>query len=60
MKDLREGKKILGIKISQDRSTCKLWLSQENYVLKILERFNMAEVRSITTHLAGYCTLSST
>jgi len=30
MKDLREAKKILGMEISQDRSTWKLWLSQNN------------------------------
>jgi len=32
---------------------------QENYVLKVLERFNMAEVRLITTTLASYFKLSS-
>jgi len=37
--------KILGMEISRDRSTGKLWLSQENYVLKMLERFNIAEAR---------------
>jgi len=37
MKDLGEAKKILGMEITRDRSTCKLWLSQENYDLKVLE-----------------------
>ena len=32
----------------------RLWLSQENYVLKVLERFNMTEVRPVTTLLAGH------
>ena len=27
MKDLREAKKILGMEITRDRSTCRLWLS---------------------------------
>jgi len=27
MKDLGEAKKILGIEITRDRSTCRLWLS---------------------------------
>ena len=40
MKDLREAKKILGMEIIRDRNTGRLWLSQENYVLKVLERFN--------------------
>ena len=59
MKDLREVKKILGMEITRDRSTCRLWLSQENYVLKVLERFNMAEARLVTTSLVGHCKLSS-
>jgi len=52
MKDLGEAKKILGMKIGRDMSTDRLWLSQENYILKILERFNMSEVRPVTTLLA--------
>ena len=46
IKDLGEAKKILGMEITQDRSTCRLWLSQANYVFKVLERFNMAEVKT--------------
>jgi len=42
MKNLREAKKILGMEITRDRGSGRLWLSQENYVLKVLERFNMA------------------
>jgi len=45
MKDLGEAKKILDMEISQDKSTLRL--SQENYVLKILEMFNMVEARPI-------------
>ena len=59
MKNLGEAKKILGMEITRDRSSGRLWLSQENYVLKVLERFNMAEVKSITTPLAGHFKLSS-
>jgi len=59
MKDLREVKKILQMEISRHRSTCNLWLSQENYILKMLERFNMTEVRSVSTSLAGHFRLSS-
>jgi len=33
--------------------------SQENYVLKVLERFNMAEIRPVTTSLANHFKLSS-
>src|SRR3954464_8484876 len=43
MKDLGEVRKILGIKITRDRSADVLCLSQVNYVLKVLERFNMTK-----------------
>ena len=59
MKDLKEAKKILGMEITRDRGSCRLWLSQENYVLKVLERFNIKEVKPVTTHLAGRFKLSS-
>ena len=59
MKYLGEIKKILGIETSRDKSTGKFWLSQENYVMKILEKFNMTEERLLTTPLAGQFRLSS-
>ena len=59
MKDLGEAKKILGMEIIRDRGSSRLWLSQENYIFKVLERFNMEEARSITTPLAGHFKLSS-
>jgi len=59
MKDLGEAKKNLGMEITRDRGSGRLWLSQENYVLKVLERFNMTEVRSVTTLLASHFKLSS-
>jgi len=58
MKDLGEAKKILGMEITRDRGSARLWLSQENYVLKMLERFNMVEVRLVTTPLTGHFKLS--
>ena len=59
MKDLREVKKILNMEISRDMSTSKLWLSQKNYVLKMLKRFNMAEERPTTISMEGHFRLSS-
>src|SRR3954465_3075021 len=59
MKDLGEARKILGMEITRDRSAGALWLSQENYVLKVLERFNMTEARPVTTPLAGHFRFSS-
>ena len=43
MKDLGEANKILGMEITRDRGSGRLWLSQENYVLKVLERFNISK-----------------
>ena len=59
MKNLGEAKKILGMEITRDRSSGRLWLSQENYVLKVLERFNMVEAKPVTTPLVDHFILSS-
>jgi len=59
MKDLGEAKKILDMRITRNRGSGKLWLSQENYVLKVLERFNMTEARPVTISLASHFKLSS-
>jgi len=59
MKDLGDAKKILGMEITRDRGSGRLWLSPENYVLKVLEKFNMVEVRAVTTLLADHFKLSS-
>jgi len=47
------------MEITRDRSSDRLWLSQENYVLKVLERFNMTEVIPVTSLLADHFKLSS-
>ena len=54
MKDLGETKKILGMKISGDKSTCRLWLSQENYILRMFKMFNMVETKPVTALLEGH------
>ena len=41
MKDLGPANKILGMQICRDRKDRKIWLSQENYLRKVLRRFNM-------------------
>ena len=40
MKDLGPAKQILGIRICRDRKGKKLYMSQERYINKVLERFN--------------------
>ena len=39
MKDLGYAKRILGINIIRDRATGTLFVSQERYILKVLDRF---------------------
>lgn len=59
MKDLGNAKQILGMKISRDRMNGKLWLSQENYIEKVLKRFNMISAKAVSSPLAGHFKLSS-
>ena len=59
MKDLGSAKQILGMKISRDRKNMKLWLSQESYIEKVLERFNMSKAKAVCSPLTGHLKLSS-
>src|ERR1044072_5174210 len=43
MKDMREASYVIGIKIHRERSRGILGLSQETYINKVLERFNMKD-----------------
>ncbi|KAH9707327.1 Integrase catalytic domain-containing protein [Citrus sinensis] len=49
MKDLGPTNKILGMQIHRDRNNKKIWLSQKNYLKKILRHFNMQDCKSIST-----------
>ncbi|PKI57905.1 hypothetical protein CRG98_021693 [Punica granatum] len=59
MKDLGPAKQILGMHISRDRSKGKIWLSQEKYIEKILDRFNMGNAKPVSSPLASHFKLSS-
>ena len=59
MKDLGLAKQILGIRIIRDRSLRLIWLSQDNYIKKVLERFNMDKAKLVNCLLAGHFKLSS-
>ena len=52
MKDIGPAKQILGMHIVRDRTKEVLWLSQEKYVTKILERFNMSKEKPVGSTLA--------
>ena len=59
MKDLGSTKQILAMKISRDRKNRKLWLFQESYIEKVLEKFNMSKGMVVCSPLAGHLKLSS-
>jgi len=59
MKDLGQANKILGMQIHRDRSKRNIWLSQKNYLKKILRRFNMQDCKPISTPLPINFRLSS-
>ena len=58
MKDLGPAKQMLCMRITRDRKAKKLWLSQEKYVERVLERFNMKDAKSVSTPLANHFKLS--
>uniref|UniRef100_A0A2N9I2Y6 CCHC-type domain-containing protein n=1 Tax=Fagus sylvatica TaxID=28930 RepID=A0A2N9I2Y6_FAGSY len=58
MKDLGAAKKILGMEIRRDREARKLWLSQKNYIRKVLEKFSMLDAKPVSTPLANHFRLS--
>ena len=59
MKDLGAAKKILGMEIKRDRNSRLLFLSQQNYIKKVLHRFNMHDAKSVSTPIAPYFKLSA-
>ena len=58
MKDLESAKHILGMQITRDRESKKLWLSQGTYIERILQRFNVQHVKPISTPFATHFKLS--
>ena len=58
MKDLGQAQKILGMRIICDIKNKRLWLSQERYIEKVLNRFNMKDAKPVGTSLATHFKLS--
>lgn len=58
MKDLGPAKQILGIRLTRDRKAKKLWLSQERYIEKVLQRFSMDKAKAVNTPFAMHFRLS--
>ena len=58
MKDLGAATKILGMQIIKDRDSKTLYLSQSDYVNKVLTRFNMEDSKPVTIPLSAHFQLS--
>ena len=59
MKDLGDAKHILGMRITRDRSKRCIYLSQAEYISKVLMRFNMENAKPLSTPLPTYVNLST-
>lgn len=59
MKDMSAAKQILGIRITRDRKEKKLRMSQEHYIEKVLQNFQMESSKAGSTPLATHFKLSS-
>ncbi|KAK9213933.1 hypothetical protein WN944_005919 [Citrus x changshan-huyou] len=58
MKDLGPAKKILGMQLHRNRNTGTLFLSQEEYIIRVLDKFGMANSKPVQTPLAPHFKLS--
>ena len=58
MKDFGAAKQILGMRIIRDRKNKKLTLSQNEYIQKVLKRFNMHNAKPVSTPFASHFKLS--
>ena len=56
---LGAAKQVLGMHIFHDREIKKLWLSQEGYIEKVLQRFSMDKVKPVSSLLANHFMMSS-
>jgi hypothetical protein len=57
-RDLGEATQFLNIKIIRDRPNRKLWLSQEDYMDKIMSKFKLEEDTDVTTPLSHHIKLT--
>ncbi|KAH9801638.1 hypothetical protein KPL71_001098 [Citrus sinensis] len=58
MKDLGCAKRILGMDIIRNRAAGTIFVSQERYILKVLDRFDMLDAKSVQTPLGSQFKLS--
>lgn len=58
IKNLGLAKQIFGMTITRDKKNHKIWLSQERYVEKVFERFNMDKAKSVNSPLVSHFKLN--
>ena len=58
MKDFSPAKKILGIQLHRNRNIGTLFLIQEEYIKRVLDKFGMANSKIVQTPLAPHFRLS--
>ncbi|RXY72301.1 hypothetical protein DD581_34115, partial [Klebsiella pneumoniae] len=58
MKDMGEASHILGMRIERERSKKLIWLSQTEYIDKVLQCFNMEKGKALSVPLPPYVKLS--
>ena len=59
MKDLGAVNRVLGIDIHRDRKRSRLWLSQEEYLEKVLKKYEMDKSKPVSVPHAAHFKLSS-
>ena len=59
MKDLGAAKKILGMEIQRDRKAGLLYVSQQKYIEKVLQSFQMDNSKPVSTPLAAHFKLDA-
>ena len=57
-KDLGPAKRVLGIDILRNRDKGELFLSQHDYLKKVVERFRMSNSKTVSTPLGHHTKLS--
>ncbi|CAM8943782.1 unnamed protein product [Rhodiola kirilowii] len=58
IKDLGHAKKILGVNILRDKQTKTIYLSQSDYVTKVVDNFGMKNSKPVSIPLGGHLELS--
>lgn len=58
MKDLGPAKKILGMQPIRDRKSRSLFLTQEDYINKVLDKFEIRTAKPVQTPLPAHFRLS--